>query len=74
MIRTGLSSDCVPFIAMPDREVVSVQRLVGQLRTLKVGPGGVLVVHSSFRAIGPVEGGPAGLIAALQRRSVEREP
>lgn len=42
------------------------ERLAGQLRALGVRPGGVLVVHTSFRAVGPVEGGPLGLIAALR--------
>jgi aminoglycoside N3'-acetyltransferase len=37
-----------------------------QLRTLGVRQGGVLVVHTSFRAVRPVEGGPLGLIAALR--------
>jgi len=27
--------------------------------------GAVVVVHTSFKAVGPVEGGPAGLVAAL---------
>lgn len=40
--------------------------LSAQLRSLGVRPGGVLVVHSSFRAVRPVEGGPAGLIDALR--------
>ncbi len=40
--------------------------VVGQLRALGVQAGGVLLVHTSFRAVRPVEGGPAGLIAALR--------
>jgi aminoglycoside 3-N-acetyltransferase len=40
--------------------------LVSQLRDLGVEEGGVLLVHTSFRATGPVEGGPEGLIAALR--------
>jgi aminoglycoside N3'-acetyltransferase len=39
--------------------------VVRQLRELGVREGDVLLVHSSFRATRPVEGGPAGLIAAL---------
>jgi aminoglycoside 3-N-acetyltransferase-4 len=39
---------------------------VEQLLGLGVAPGGVLVVHSSFRAVRPVEGGPCGLIEALR--------
>ncbi|HEY8370005.1 MAG TPA: AAC(3)-IV family aminoglycoside N-acetyltransferase [Thermodesulfobacteriota bacterium] len=37
-----------------------------QLRTLGVEPGEVLLVHTSFRAVRPVEGGPGGLIGALR--------
>jgi aminoglycoside N3'-acetyltransferase len=40
--------------------------LVDQLRTLGVRQGGVLLVHASFRAVRPVEGGPLGLIEALR--------
>lgn len=40
--------------------------LVAQLRALGVRDGGVLLLHSSFRAVRPVEGGPLGLIAALR--------
>lgn len=37
-----------------------------QLRALGVEAGGVLLVHSSFRATRPVKGGPSGLIEALR--------
>ena len=37
-----------------------------QLRDLGVRQGGVLLVHTSFRAVGPVEGGPLGLVRALR--------
>ncbi|MBX3224820.1 MAG: AAC(3) family N-acetyltransferase [Labilithrix sp.] len=37
-----------------------------ELRALGVRQGGVLLVHTSFRAVRPVEGGPLGLIAALR--------
>jgi aminoglycoside N3'-acetyltransferase len=40
--------------------------LTRQLRALGVWRGGVLLVHTSFRAVRPVEGGPRGLIAALR--------
>lgn len=40
--------------------------IVRQLRELGVRPGGVLVVHTAFSKVGPVAGGPAGLIAALR--------
>jgi aminoglycoside N3'-acetyltransferase len=44
---------------------VTTSALATQLRALGVRPGGVLVVHMSFRAVRPVEGGPAGVIDAL---------
>ena len=40
--------------------------LVPELLDLGVAPGGVLLVHTSFRAVRPVAGGPAGLIVALR--------
>lgn len=43
-----------------------VSDLVAELRALGVAPGGVLLVHTSFKAVGPVEGGPLGLIRALR--------
>ena len=46
--------------------IVSRAELARQLRTLGVEEGGVLLVHTSFRAVRPIEGGPAGLIAALR--------
>lgn len=46
---------------------VSVQRLCEQLCDLGVKEGGVLLVHTSFRAVRPVDGGPLALIAALRR-------
>jgi aminoglycoside 3-N-acetyltransferase IV len=48
------------------RREVSRGELIGQLRALGVEPGGVLLVHTSYRAVRPVEGGPRGLIDALQ--------
>lgn len=39
--------------------------LIEQLRTLGVAPGQVLLVHASFRALRPVEGGPRGVLEAL---------
>lgn len=41
-------------------------QLVDQLCALGVRAGGTLLVHSSYRAVRPVEGGPLGLIAALR--------
>jgi aminoglycoside N3'-acetyltransferase len=40
--------------------------LADSLRALGVRSGGVLLVHTSFRAVRPVEDGPSGLIAALR--------
>lgn len=40
--------------------------VITQLRALGVAPGGVLLVHTSYRAIRPIEGGPRGLIEALR--------
>lgn len=41
-------------------------QLAAELRELGVQEGGVLVVHVSYRAVRPVQGGPAGLIEALR--------
>lgn len=51
---------------MTDREPVSQRTLVEQLRGLGLPAAPVVVVHTAFKAVGPVEGGPEGLIAALQ--------
>ena len=51
---------------MYDLRTMKVAEIVDQLRALGVRPGGVLCVHTSFRAVRPVEGGPAGLIQALR--------
>lgn len=40
--------------------------MTAQLRALGVRPGGVLLVHTSFRAVRPIEDGPSGLIRALR--------
>jgi aminoglycoside N3'-acetyltransferase len=44
-----------------------VLELLSQLHGLGVEPGRVLVVHTAFSRIRPVDGGPGGLIDALQR-------
>jgi aminoglycoside N3'-acetyltransferase len=49
----------------PVRPTASIRQVADQLRELGVAEGGVLLVHTSFRAVGPIEGGPAGLIEAL---------
>ncbi|MET0286450.1 MAG: AAC(3) family N-acetyltransferase [Polyangiales bacterium] len=43
-----------------------VHEVIDQLRALGVREGGVLLVHTSFRALRPIEGGPLGLIRALR--------
>jgi aminoglycoside N3'-acetyltransferase len=48
------------------REPISASDLVAQLLESGIAPGGVLLVHTAFSRIGPVEGGPHGLIAALR--------
>lgn len=40
--------------------------LTEQLLALGVEPGGTLVVHTAFSRVAPVDGGPCGLIEALQ--------
>jgi aminoglycoside 3-N-acetyltransferase len=45
---------------------VSRAELVRQLQALGVKAGGVLLVHTAFSKVRPVEDGPEGLIAALQ--------
>lgn len=47
------------------RTELSQAEVSAQLRTLGVRRGGVLLAHTSFRAVRPIAGGPAGLIAAL---------
>jgi aminoglycoside N3'-acetyltransferase len=48
------------------RRELSRADLVEQIRALGVEQGGVLLVHTSFRAVRPIAGGPAGLIEALR--------
>lgn len=48
------------------RRELTRAEVVDQLRAQGVREGGVLLVHTSFRAVRPVEGGPAGLVAALR--------
>jgi aminoglycoside 3-N-acetyltransferase len=47
-------------------KTIRQHEVVDQLRTLGVQPGGILVVHAAFSQVRPVEGGPQGLIDALQ--------
>jgi aminoglycoside N3'-acetyltransferase len=48
------------------RHEVGPGELARQLNALGVQQGGVLLVHTSFRAVRPIQDGPAGLIAALR--------
>lgn len=48
------------------RDELSRAEVTHQLRALGVEAGGVLLVHTSFRAVAPVAGGPLGLIGALR--------
>ena len=45
----------------------SVEDLVADLHALGVRPGDRLMVHASLRRIGPVEGGAAGVVEAIDR-------
>lgn len=45
---------------------IAQDEVVRQLLAVGVEPGGVLVVHTAFSKVGPVEGGPRGLIEALR--------
>ena len=48
------------------RPPVPRDELVGQLLSLGVRPGGVLVAHTAFSRVRPVAGGPLGLIEGLR--------
>lgn len=45
---------------------ISIETLVDELLNLGVTPGGVLLLHTSFSNVKPVEGGPEGLIRSLR--------
>jgi aminoglycoside N3'-acetyltransferase len=49
-----------------DRREIGREEVAAQLRALGVEEGGTLLVHTSFRAVRPVEGGPRGLIEAIR--------
>jgi aminoglycoside 3-N-acetyltransferase len=51
---------------LADRAPADFGRLVADLRSLGVQPGQDLLVHCSMRRIGPVDGGAATLLAAIQ--------
>jgi aminoglycoside 3-N-acetyltransferase len=45
--------------------MISRQRLICELQALGVSSGDAVMVHSSLRAVGPVENGAAGLVQSL---------
>jgi len=51
---------------MAERTAISTKRLTEQLVGLGIERGGVLVVHTSFCSVGPIDGGPVALIDALR--------
>jgi aminoglycoside N3'-acetyltransferase len=48
------------------RNTLSVTSVTAQLRSLGVEAGQTLQVHTAFSRVGPIEGGPFGLIQALR--------
>ena len=48
------------------RQTITRKDIIEQLIALGVKPGGVLLVHTAFSTVAPVEDGPRGLIEALQ--------
>jgi aminoglycoside N3'-acetyltransferase len=50
---------------VPDGRAFSAREVSEQLRSLGVERGGVLLVHTAFSRIRPIEGGPLALIDAL---------
>jgi aminoglycoside 3-N-acetyltransferase len=49
-----------------DLQSLPVSVVAEQLRSLGIAPGIVLLVHTSYRAIRPIQGGPPGVIQVLQ--------
>ncbi|NBD24819.1 AAC(3) family N-acetyltransferase [Paenibacillus glycinis] len=41
------------------------ESLLRDLESMRINPRGMLFVHSSYKAIGPVEGGPDAVLDAL---------
>ena len=56
----------MPHDVRPALTPLTPPQVADQLRSLGVAGSGVLVVHTSFRAVRPVVRGPAGLIEALR--------
>jgi aminoglycoside N3'-acetyltransferase len=52
--------------APAERRMIPRAEARNQLRALGVEPNSILVMHTSFRAVRPIEGGPAGLIDVLR--------
>lgn len=50
---------------MKGSAVITVEKLTHQLRTLGLAAGDTVMVHASLRALGPLEGGADGVMAAL---------
>ena len=50
-----------------EKTVVNAERVYDTLRTLGVQEGDTILVHSSLRSLGPLAGGPAEVIAGLER-------
>ena len=48
------------------RQLLGIGSVTEQLRALGVQPGQTLQVHTAFSKVGPIEGGPIGLIEALR--------
>lgn len=48
------------------KEPLNIGDVVAQLRALGVEPGQTLQVHTAFSRVGPIDGGPLGLIEALR--------
>jgi aminoglycoside 3-N-acetyltransferase len=46
--------------------MLTLDQLTSDLRALGVQPGDTLLVHSSYKSLGPVEGGPQTVVAALE--------
>lgn len=45
----------------------SVESLAADLATLGIEPGDVLFIHSSYKSLGPVDGGPGAVVSALEK-------
>lgn len=62
----NFENNLIRLIVVANPRSVSIGQMITQLIDLGVKPGGVLLVHTAFSQVGPVENGPAGLIAALE--------